>query len=81
MSLAKSGNIQYVCQPNAIMTLMEFLLDYGDEELKEKGEKLIKEEINKIKREDIKNIVIQNIEKIKNGERDLFFRRIYEYYT
>ncbi|WP_251860622.1 [FeFe] hydrogenase H-cluster radical SAM maturase HydG [Clostridium sp. Marseille-Q2269] len=73
MSLAKSGNIQYVCQPNAIMTLMEFLLDYGDDELKEKGEKLIKEEINKIQREDIKNTVIENIQKIKNGERDLFF--------
>lgn len=73
MSLAKSGQIQYVCQPNAIMTLMEFITDYGDDELKVKGENLIKQEINKIEREDIKNKVIENIEKIKNGERDFFF--------
>ena len=33
MSLAKSGNIKYVCEPNALMTLLEFTLDYGDEEL------------------------------------------------
>ena len=27
MSLAKSGNIKYVCEPNALMTLLEFTLD------------------------------------------------------
>lgn len=72
MSLAKSGNIQYVCGPNAMMTLMEYILDYGDEELREKGEALIKEEAAKIEREDIKNLVINNIERLKNGERDLY---------
>ncbi|WP_032123056.1 [FeFe] hydrogenase H-cluster radical SAM maturase HydG [Clostridium amazonitimonense] len=73
MSLAKSGQIQHVCQPNAIMTLQEFIEDYGDEELKEKGEKLIKAELNNVQREDIKNKVTKNLEKIKKGERDLFF--------
>ena len=37
MSLAKSGNIKYVCEPNALMTLLEFTLDYGDEELYKKS--------------------------------------------
>ena len=72
MSLAKSGEIQHVCQPNAIMTLMEYIMDYGDEELKEKGEKLIKKEVEKIEREDIKALVKENLEKIKYGKRDLF---------
>ncbi|GAA0745424.1 [FeFe] hydrogenase H-cluster radical SAM maturase HydG [Clostridium oceanicum] len=73
MSLAKSGEIQHVCQPNAIMTLIEYIMDYGDEELKTLGEELINKEIEKIQREDIKNKVLENIEKIKNGKRDLFF--------
>ncbi|MGL5232398.1 MAG: [FeFe] hydrogenase H-cluster radical SAM maturase HydG, partial [Fusobacteriaceae bacterium] len=33
MQLAKSGNIQNVCQPNALMTLMEYAMDFGDDEL------------------------------------------------
>jgi len=34
MPLAKSGEIQNVCQPNAILTFKEFLLDYASEETK-----------------------------------------------
>ena len=41
MSLAKSGNIKYVCEPNALMTLLEFTLDYGDEELYKKSLEII----------------------------------------
>ena len=73
MSIAKTGEIQNMCQPNAIMTFQEFIEDYGDAELREKGENLIKEELNNVKNEDIKNTLIKNLEKIKNGERDLFF--------
>ncbi|ERI89885.1 iron-only hydrogenase maturation rSAM protein HydG [Clostridiales bacterium oral taxon 876 str. F0540] len=72
MRLAKSGQIQNVCAPNAMMTLMEFVMDYGDEELYKKAEALIKEEAEKIKREDIKKLLFNNIEKIKMGERDLY---------
>jgi len=73
MSIAKTGEIQNMCQPNAIMTFQEFIGDYGDTELREKGENLIKKELNNVKNEDIKNTLIKNLEKIKNGERDLFF--------
>lgn len=72
MRLAKTGQIQNVCGPNAMMTLMEFVVDYGDEELYGKAEALIKEEAEKIKREDVKKLVLNNIERIKNGERDLY---------
>ncbi len=72
MRLAKSGQIQNVCGPNAMMTLMEFVMDYGDEELYRKAEDLIQKEAEKIHREDIKSLVLKNIEKIKNGERDLY---------
>ncbi len=72
MQLAKSGNIKHVCGPNALMTLMEYIQDYGDDELNEKGRALIYEHANAIDREDIKKILLGNLEKIENGERDLF---------
>lgn len=72
MRLAKSGQIQNVCAPNAMMTLMEFVMDYGDEELYKKAEVLIKIEADKIKREDVKKLLLNNIERIKRGERDLY---------
>ncbi|MDQ5924399.1 MAG: 2-iminoacetate synthase, partial [Bacillota bacterium] len=48
MSLAKSGNIKYVCEPNALMTLLEFTLDYGDEELYKKSLEIIDKEVENI---------------------------------
>ncbi|MGL4252785.1 MAG: [FeFe] hydrogenase H-cluster radical SAM maturase HydG [Fusobacteriaceae bacterium] len=72
MQLAKSGNIQNVCQPNALMTLTEYTMDYGDSELQEKVFKIIEREIEKIEREDIKNYTRKSIQKIKDGERDFF---------
>lgn len=72
MQLAKSGQIHNVCTPNALMTLMEFMLDYGDEELLETGRAFIQAETEKIEREDIKQLLKIKLEKIENGERDLF---------
>ncbi|MEG2288835.1 MAG: [FeFe] hydrogenase H-cluster radical SAM maturase HydG [Clostridium sp.] len=72
MRLAKSGQIQNVCEPNAMTTLMEYALDYGDKEIVEKAEALINEQTAKIKREDIRELIKSNIEKLKQGERDLY---------
>ncbi|AGA68080.1 iron-only hydrogenase maturation protein HydG [Desulfitobacterium dichloroeliminans LMG P-21439] len=72
MQLAKSGQIQNVCGPNALMTLMEFIQDYGDQEILEQGEKLITREVKKIARSDIQALVRKNLELIRQGERDLF---------
>lgn len=72
MQLAKSGNIKYVCEPNAIMTLQEFTLDYGDKELYEKAQKIINSEIENIQRDDIKNYTKESLEKMKSGKRDFY---------
>ncbi len=72
MSLAKSGEIQHVCEPNAISTLVEYALDYGDEEFKEKALKTAYKVANEIKNEKTKNIALGNIEKLKEGKRELF---------
>ncbi|MCT4662001.1 MAG: [FeFe] hydrogenase H-cluster radical SAM maturase HydG [Tissierellales bacterium] len=72
MRLAKSGQIQHVCQPNAMMTLTEYALDYGDDEFRQMADKVIAQELEKIEREDIKELLTNNLERLKNGERDLF---------
>ncbi len=72
MELAKSGNIQNVCQPNALMTLMEYAMDYGDENLRQKVFGVLDREVNKIKSPEMRAVTIKNLERIKNGERDLF---------
>lgn len=72
MSLAKSGNIKNVCLPNALMTLCEYAQDYGSEIFRTKSEHIIEEQIPNIKSEKVRNLVIENIAKIKNGERDLY---------
>ena len=72
MQIAKSGNIKYVCTPNALMTLLEYTLDYGDAELLAKSNALIEREIAKIDRGDIKDLLVKNIELLRQGKRDLF---------
>ena len=72
MSLAKSGNIKYVCEPNALMTLLEFSLDYGDKELYDKAQEIIDKEVENIEREDIKSLTKESMEKMKKGQRDFY---------
>ena len=44
MRLAKSGQIGNVCQPNALMTLKEYLLDYASPDTRKIGEEVIRRE-------------------------------------
>lgn len=72
MNLAKHGDMQNICTANALITCTEFIEDYGDEKIKEIGQKLINNNIDKIEDEKTKQIVVDNIKRIKNGERDLY---------
>ncbi len=73
MSLCKSGQIQNCCQPNALMTLKEYLQDYASEDTIKAGEKLINDELNNIPNEKVKQIVIDRLGKIQDGIRDFRF--------
>ena len=73
MRLAKIGEIQNVCQPNALLTLKEYLLDYGDEEARALGDKLIEEELKAIPKEAARNAAKEKLQRIEKGERDLRF--------
>ncbi len=70
MSLCKTGLIQNCCQPNALITLKEFLVDYATKETKEIGEKFILKELEKIENESLKKSLAQNLAEIEKGNRD-----------
>jgi len=73
MSLAKSGQIGNVCLPNALMTLSEYSMDYGDDAFRTKAAGIIKKEISNISNERIRARTVENIDKIRSGgERDFF---------
>ena len=73
MSLLKSGQIANCCQPNAMMTLKEFLIDYASEETKAKGDALIEEKLSLIPSDKVREICRQHLTAIENGDRDFRF--------
>ena len=73
MSLVKSGQIANCCQPNALMTLQEYLEDYASPDTKAKGEKVIAAELARIPNDKVRAIATERIEKIRHGERDFRF--------
>ena len=73
MSLAKTGQIANCCQPNALMTLKEYLEDYASEDTKLKGESVIAAEVEEIPNETARKVAKERLVKIANGERDFRF--------
>ena len=73
MSLLKSGQIANCCQPNALMTLQEYLEDYASSDTKAAGEKVISEELNRVPNDKVRSIAAEHIQKIKSGARDFRF--------
>ena len=71
MKLAKTGKIKSMCQPNALITFKEYLIDYASPETKAVGEKLINKLLTKLpntQRDEAKNL----LSKIEDGQRDIY---------
>lgn len=73
MRLAKTGEIQNVCLPNALLTFKEYLIDYADDITKETGENLIANSLNDITQPKIRQTTIERLQQISDGKRDLYF--------
>lgn len=73
MQVAKSGQIHNLCQPNALLTLKEYLEDYASDALKALGNKTIQEHIQYIPNEKMRTNTIERLKQIEDGERDLYF--------
>ena len=73
MALCKNRQIHNCCQPNALLTLKEYLIDYASPKTKEIGEKLIKNELNNIPNEKVKAKCTELLDLIEQGDRDFKF--------
>jgi 2-iminoacetate synthase len=73
MELAKPGNIHNLCRPNAILTFKEYLEDYASPEVKESGQKIINQYFNQIDDKQAQQETKVRLQRIENGERDLYF--------
>ncbi len=73
MDLAKPGLIKTHCQPNGLMTLKEYLMDYADSETKLIVEELINKELDEIPNNKVRTKTIENLSKIESGKRDIYF--------
>ncbi len=73
MQLVKAGQIANCCQPNALMTLQEYLEDYASPETRAIGEKLISQELLQIPNEKVRKIAEENIMRMHQGSRDFRF--------
>lgn len=73
MKLAKSGQIGNVCQPNSLMTLKEYLLDYASDRTFKLGEAVIEKELEEIRNAKVKEIAQNYISQLEHGNRDFRF--------
>lgn len=73
MRLAKTGQIQNCCHPNALLTLKEYLEDYASSDTRMKGENVIAKEINNVPHAKVRSLLVQRLKEIKEGMRDFRF--------
>ncbi|MCW3490144.1 [FeFe] hydrogenase H-cluster radical SAM maturase HydG [Dethiobacter alkaliphilus] len=72
MALAKNGQIQNVCQPNALLTFKEYLLDYASPDTRAVGEKTIRLHLEEIENPKVREVTAERLARIERGERDLY---------
>lgn len=73
MEFSVPGFIKRFCQPNALLTLAEYLEDYAPEKTREKGYQLIREKLEEMEQDSFKSSLVEKIEQVKQGKRDLYF--------
>jgi 2-iminoacetate synthase len=74
MEFAIPGFIQNMCTPNALSTLMEYLVDYASLETRAAGEAAVRREIDHMPEGERKRQLLDRLQRIqKTDERDLFF--------
>lgn len=75
MDLLKGGRERKFCKVNAILTFREWLDDFASEETREAGERVIELELNEVKTQypQVYTALLNYYERIKSGERDLYF--------
>lgn len=73
MEFSVPGFIKRFCQPNALLTLAEYLEDYAPATTKENGWRLIEKKLTEIDELPLKDSLLQKLALIKQGKRDMNF--------
>jgi 2-iminoacetate synthase len=73
MALAKSAHIHEMCQPNALLTFQEYLCDYASPATRQRAIPAIEKALTEIEPEELRKECVRRLERIKTGERDLYF--------
>jgi 2-iminoacetate synthase len=73
MEFSVPGFIKRFCQPNAILTLAEYLEDYAPESTKINGYKLIEQKLEEFDDLQFKSKLVEKLQQVKQGRRDLYF--------
>jgi 2-iminoacetate synthase len=74
MEYAIPGFIQNMCTPNALSTLLEYLIDYGSPETRAAGLKMIQQELDKMAAGKLKQELMDRLRRIRETDaRDLYF--------
>jgi 2-iminoacetate synthase len=73
MEFSVPGFIKRFCQPNALLTMAEYLEDYAPDHTKEMGYELLKEKLSEMENDPFKENLVAKLEQVKEGKRDLYF--------
>jgi 2-iminoacetate synthase len=73
MEFSVPGFIKRYCQPNALLTLAEYLEDYAPPSTKTNGYALIEKKLTEFDEPQFKNSLVQKLALIKEGKRDLYY--------
>jgi len=71
MDLARPGDIKHHCDPNALSTFAEYLLDYASATTRAVGEKAIADALAGME-EKLRRIASRLLEQVRAGKRDVF---------
>ena len=71
MDLAKPGLIKLKCDPNAVTTFQEYLIDYASESARNEGEKAIGCELEGMS-DKARRASERMLSRIRNGKRDVY---------
>lgn len=73
MEFSVPGFIKRYCTPNAMLTMAEYLEDYAQNGTKEKGYRLLQKNLAEMEKDQFKTKLEDRLERVKQGERDLYF--------
>ncbi len=70
MEVAKPGDIKFRCDPNALSTFLEYLLDYASPETRAAGERLISEHLEQMGKG--RATATKMLDRVRTGGRDVY---------